>query len=38
MARHVPLSGTTSHLQASVKIKLTSPKDYGTVTVAQKPS
>ena len=36
MARHVPLSGTTSHVQASVK--LTSPKDYGTITVAQKPS
>ena len=35
-SRHVPLSGTTSHVQASVK--LTSPKDYGTVTVAQKPS
>ena len=30
------ISGTTSHVQASVK--LTSPKDYGTVTVAQKPS
>ena len=31
-----PLSGTTFHVQALVK--LTSPKDYGTVTVAQKPS
>ena len=34
-AGHVPLSATTN-VQASGK--LTSPKDYGGVTVAQKPS